>query len=61
MSRVAVLLLALLLAPAPATAQELVLSVAISMKEAVEELGKGFASGRPGVVLRFNFGSSGKL
>ena len=61
MSRVAVLLLALLLAPAPATAQELVLSVAISMKEAVEELGKGFVSGRPGIVLRFNFGSSGEL
>jgi len=61
MSRVAVLLLALLLAPVPATAQELVLSVAISMKEAVEELGKGFAAGRPGLVLRFNFGSSGEL
>src|SRR5262245_16707997 len=61
MSRVVVLLLAVLLAPAPAAAQELVLSVAISMKEAVEELGKGFTSARPAVVLRFNCGSSGEL
>jgi molybdate transport system substrate-binding protein len=61
MSRAALLLLALLLTPAPAAAQELVLSVAVSMKEAVEELARDFASGRPGVVLRFNFGASGEL
>jgi molybdate transport system substrate-binding protein len=61
MSRVGLLLLALLLTPAPAAAEELVLSVAVSMKEAVEELARGFASGRPGVVLRFNFGASGEL
>jgi len=61
MSRIVTLLLALLLVPVPASAQELVLSVAISMKEAVEELGRGFSSGHPGVALRFNFGSSGEL
>lgn len=61
MSRAALLLLALLLTPAPAAAQEMVLSVAVSMKEAVEELARGFTSGRPGVVLRFNFGASGEL
>jgi molybdate transport system substrate-binding protein len=61
MSRTAILLLALLFTPAPAAAQELVLSVAVSMKEAVEELARGFTSGRPGVVLRFNFGASGEL
>jgi len=61
MSRTAILLLALLFTPAPAAAQELVLSVAVSMKEAVEELALGFTSGRPGVVLRFNFGASGEL
>lgn len=61
MSRAALLLLALLLTPAPAAAQELVLSVAVSMKEAVEELARGFTSGRQGVVLRFNFGASGEL
>jgi molybdate transport system substrate-binding protein len=37
------------------------LSVAISMKEAVETLGRQFSQGRPGVTLRYNFGSSGEL
>jgi molybdate transport system substrate-binding protein len=44
-----------------AAAQELTLSVAISMKEATEELGRGFMQSRPGVTLRYNFGSSGEL
>jgi molybdate transport system substrate-binding protein len=44
-----------------AAAQELTLSVAISMKEAVEELGRGFMQSRQGVTLRYNFGSSGEL
>jgi molybdate transport system substrate-binding protein len=44
-----------------ATAQELTLSVAISMKDAVEELGRRFTASRPGVVLRYNFGASGDL
>jgi molybdate transport system substrate-binding protein len=44
-----------------ATAQELTLSVAISMKDAVEELGRAFMSQRPGVQLRYNFGASGEL
>ena len=42
-------------------AQEVMLSVAISMKDAVEELGRGFMAARPGVTLRYNFGSSGQL
>ena len=45
----------------PATAQEVILSVAISMKDAVEELGRGFATRHAGVQLRYNFGSSGEL
>ena len=49
------------LAPAVATAQQLTLSVAISMKDAVEDLGKRFVQTRPGVVLGYNFGSSGEL
>jgi len=49
------------IAPAPGHAQELTFSVAISMKEAVEELGRGFMARRPGVVLRYNFGASGDL
>ena len=61
MSRAVILLLALLLTPAPAAAQEMVLSVAVSMKEAVEELGRGFRGGRAGVTLRYNFGGSGEL
>ena len=44
-----------------ASAQEVTLSVAISMKDAVEELGRAFATRHPGVQLRYNFGSSGEL
>lgn len=56
------LLAALVAAPiAVVAAQELTLSVAISMKDATEELGRRFVQSRPGVVLRYNFGSSGEL
>ena len=48
-------------APATGSAQELTLSVAISMKEAVETLGRSFAARQPGVTLRYNFGASGDL
>jgi molybdate transport system substrate-binding protein len=44
-----------------AVAQEMTISAAISMKDAVETLGKRFAQGRPGLTLRYNFGSSGEL
>lgn len=44
-----------------ADAQELTVSVAISMKEVVEELGRAFTRPRPTVVLRYNLGSSGEL
>src|SRR4029077_6630996 len=44
-----------------AAAQELTFSVAISMKDATEELGRRFTQSRPGVVLRYNFGASGDL
>ena len=59
-ARLAVMV-ALLTAVTPAAAQEITLSVAISMKDAVEELGRGFMSARTGVTLRYNFGSSGEL
>jgi molybdate transport system substrate-binding protein len=42
-------------------AQEATLSVAISMKDVIEELGRGFMAARPGVTLRYNLGSSGEL
>ena len=45
----------------PAGAQELTLSVALSMKEAIEALGRSFAASRPGVTLRYNLGASGDL
>jgi molybdate transport system substrate-binding protein len=51
----------LLAGAAPAAAQEVVFSAAISMKDAVEDLGRGFAAARPGLTLRYNFGSSGEL
>ena len=45
----------------PAAAQDLTVSVAISMKDATEELGRRFMQSRPGVTLRYNFGASGDL
>jgi molybdate transport system substrate-binding protein len=59
--RVALFVLVLLAGGGPAQAQDVTLSVAISMKDAVEELGRGFMAGRPRVTLRYNFGSSGEL
>lgn len=44
-----------------AFAQELTASVAISLKDAVEELGRQFQTGRPGVRLHYNLGASGEL
>jgi molybdate transport system substrate-binding protein len=59
--RVVLVALLLLAAVSPAQAQDVTLSVAISMKDVVEELGRGFMAARPGVTLRYNFGSSGEL
>ncbi len=59
--RVCVAVVFLLCVPGAALAQEITLSVAISMKEAVETLGRQFMQSRPGVTLRYNFGSSGEL
>src|SRR5215813_9251309 len=50
-----------LLAVSRVDAQEVVLSVAVSLKDAVEEIGRGFTASRPGVTLRYNFGASGDL
>jgi molybdate transport system substrate-binding protein len=59
--RVAGLVLLVLCRPAVAGAQEMTFSVAISMKEAVETLGRQFMQSHSGVTLRYNFGSSGEL
>jgi molybdate transport system substrate-binding protein len=61
MARLAVAWTLVLLVAGTASAQEMVLSVAVSLKEAVEELGRGFAAARPGATLRYNFGASGDL
>ena len=59
---VAVVILVVILAPVTAAqAEEATFSVAISMKDAVEELGRRFMAARPGVTLRYNLGSSGEL
>jgi molybdate transport system substrate-binding protein len=47
--------------PAAVCAQALTLSVAISMKEAVEEIGRRFVQDRSTARLHFNFGGSGEL
>src|SRR5205085_12233925 len=62
-ARVAVVaVLTLLLAGAgPVAAQELTVSVAVSMKEAVEEIGRLFAQAHSGVTVRYNLGASGDL
>jgi molybdate transport system substrate-binding protein len=51
----------LLWGPGISAAQELTLSVAISMKEAVGEIGRRFLQSRSGVRLSYNFGGSGEL
>ena len=59
--RMILAVLLLLAGVSPAQAQDVTLSVAISMKDVVDELGRGFMASRPGVTLRYNFGSSGEL
>jgi molybdate transport system substrate-binding protein len=63
--RIAVLALTAVLAaaatPVGADAPELTLSVAISMKDAMQALGRRFTDAHPGVTLRYNVGSSGEL
>lgn len=62
MTRWLVLALSLLLGVAPArAAQSLTVSAAISMKDAVTEIGRGFAAARPGLTVVYNWGSSGEL
>jgi molybdate transport system substrate-binding protein len=57
-----VLGLALLSGAVPAAAgPSLTVSAAISMKDAVTEVGRGFATARPGVTVLYNWGSSGEL
>jgi molybdate transport system substrate-binding protein len=45
----------------PGGAQELTLSVAISLKDAVQEVGRRFAAARPGFRFHYNVGASGEL
>ncbi|HSE06766.1 MAG TPA: molybdate ABC transporter substrate-binding protein [Methylomirabilota bacterium] len=63
MSTLRWLVLALSLLPGvPAAAgQSITVSAAISMKDAVTEVGRGFAAARPGVTVLHNWGSSGEL
>jgi len=57
-----VLAVAAITGPGSAGAQEqLSLAVAMSLKEAIEEIGKRFALDRPGLRLRYTFGASGEL
>ena len=61
MKSLVVVLAALLLAAPSARAQEVILSVAVSLKDVTEQLGRDFMAARPGVTLRYNFGASGDL
>ena len=57
----AVAVAAIILVADGASAQEVTLSVAISLKEVTEDLGRTFMASHPGVTLRYNFGASGDL
>src|SRR5215471_12397849 len=57
----AVIAAAIVLVASGASAQEVTLSVAISLKEVTEDLGRTFMAAHPGVTLRYNFGASGDL
>lgn len=46
---------------AGAAPREATFSVAVSLKDAIEELGRRFMAAHHDVVLRYNFGSSGEL
>ena len=45
----------------PAIAQELTVSVAVSLRDAMQEIGRAFSAQHPGVRLRLNVGASGEL
>ena len=54
--------LAVVLLPATGVrAQDMTLSVAVSLKDVTEELGRTFMTAHPGVTLHYNFGASGDL
>ena len=57
----AVLALAVLGTSGAAGAQELTVSAAVSLKEAVEDIGRLFVRAHRGAVVRYNFGASGAL
>jgi molybdate transport system substrate-binding protein len=61
MRSLAVAFAVVVLAAGGARAQEVTLSVAVSLKEVTEELGRDFMAAHPGVMLRYNFGASGDL
>ena len=52
---------AVMLVAKGASAQDVTLSVAISLKEVTEDLGRTFMASHSGVTLRYNFGASGDL
>ena len=59
--RLAISLAVVLVAATGVRAQDVTLSVAVSLKDVTEELGRAFMSAHPGVRLRYNFGASGDL
>lgn len=61
MRRVLAALAVIVVLATGAHAEELTLSVAVSLKEAVEEIGRSFMAARSGVRLHYNFGASGDL
>jgi len=56
-----VTLAVVLLAATGVRAQDMTLSVAVSLKDVTEELGRTFMTAHPGVTLHYNFGAAGDL
>jgi molybdenum ABC transporter molybdate-binding protein len=61
MRSLAVAVAVVLFAAGGARAQDVILSVAVSLKEVTEDLGRTFMAADPGVTLRYNLGASGDL
>jgi len=53
--------LVLSLAPGIARADEILVSAAASLTDAMNEIGRAFTAANPGTTVRFNFGASGAL
>src|SRR5947209_673994 len=60
-SLAAALMMAIVLTPSAARADELLVSAASSLTEAMTAIGRAYTAANTGTTVRFNFGASGAL